>query len=325
LRKLAPLALLYAAIKGLHRRIGLRPALKNRDSLLPLIVIGGLRAGGSGKTSVTLELARQLSAQGRRVGILAYRIHKSPKNHCAGIQYLSDDVAEVTSEADWRSCSDEAVLLARTSGARVFATRNRERAWDLLSPLGEFDVLISDDGLMDPRLQKSFRVVLKRPGEFPGVFDLLPAGPYRMTAGILNKVDCVVEGPLSDTQTSVLSFRRKLIFPEGFDRHFKYHILCGLGNPEAFREDLLRAGVAVSGISRGPDHGLPNLRQACIKAAKEQAAGFICTAKDWIKLQDRTTDLGAEWGTVTVVNEQIELDANLISTLKKHLESRPSS
>ena len=87
------------------------------------------------------------------------------------------------------------------------------------------------------------------------------------------------------------------------------------------QEDLLREGVAIGGTSRGPDHGLPNLRQARIQAAKEQAAGFICTAKDWIKLADRVPELGP----VTVVYESIELNPNLVSAIEKYLKSCVSS
>jgi len=284
-----------------------------------------MRAGGSGKTSVTLELTRQLSARGHRVGILAYWIQKPCEKQRGGIQPYSSDLAEVTSEADWRFCSDEAVLLARVSGARVFVARNREKAWECLSRLGAFDLLISDDGLMDPRLQGSFRIVLRRPGEFPGLLDLLPAGPYRMTADILDKADCVVEGPLLTPETGKYWFQRKLIFPVGFNPHREHWILCGLGNPEAFRQELLSAGVSIKGMSRGPDHGLPNLHKARIQAAKESATTFICTAKDWVKLGNRTAELGPERGAVVVVGEQIELDPNLFSVIEKYLKSWVSS
>lgn len=325
-RIIAPVALIHAALGVIHRNLWLRPTLSDRSGLLPLVVIGGLRAGGSGKTAVTLELARQLSAPGRRIGIVAYWLRKPRKPQGNGIRLLSKDLAEVTSDADWTCCSDEAVLLARESGVRVFVTRNREQAWDFLSRSGGFDALISDDGLMDPRLQGAFRIILKRPGETPGVFDLLPAGSYRLTAQILDKVDCIVEGPLSGMQTRAgqppgFWFRRTLIFPGQFDRNTPRWAICGLGNPQAFRRDLVNAGVPPVGMTCGRDHGLPNLERARRDAARAKAEGFVCTAKDAIKLGGRFPNPDS----LTVIHERIELDPDLISAVEKHIKIPASS
>src|SRR4051812_44100748 len=64
-KSLAPLSLIYAGFSALHAHVFLRPGPRNGPPLLPFIVIGALRAGGSGKTAVTLELARRLSNRGR--------------------------------------------------------------------------------------------------------------------------------------------------------------------------------------------------------------------------------------------------------------------
>ena len=325
-RIIAPIGLLHASLGILHRNLWLRPTLADRTGLLPMVVIGGLRTGGSGKTAVTLELVRQLSTAGHRIGILAYWLQKPRKPGERGIHLLTEDVAEVTSDADWTCCSDEAVLLARESGVRVFITRNREHAWDFLSRSGGLDVLISDDGLMDPRLQGAFRMILRRPGETPGVFDLFPAGPYRLTSQILDKVDCIVEGPLSGTQPTAAQpqrfwFRRTLIFPAQFDRSTPRWAICGLGNPQAFHRDLVSAGVQLAGMTCGPDHGLPNLERTRRNAARAKAEGFVCTAKDAIKLEGKFPNPGS----LAVVDESIELSPGLISAVRKHIEIPASS
>jgi tetraacyldisaccharide 4'-kinase len=311
---------MFAAVTAAHRCLRHKPRHPH-DSFLPLVVIGSLRAGGAGKTAVVIELANRFNTQGWRVGILAYWLRKSGKQDGAGLKYLAKDLAEVTPEADWRHCSDEAVLMARASNARIFTTRNREGAWKALSRIGELDFLISDDGLMDPRLRDAFRVVLKMPGETPGLFDLLPAGPYRMTTGILSEVDCVLEGPSPKGINDEPWFRRELVFPEGFERNRPCWAVCGLGHPEAFRRDLLDMGVNLIGMSSGPDHGLPDLKDAENEAKRGNAAGFVCTAKDWIKLDDQIEALSP----VTVVRERIEMSPGFISSVEAYLAWRSSS
>jgi tetraacyldisaccharide-1-P 4'-kinase len=170
-------------------------------------------------------------------------------------------------------------------------------------------------------LSDAFRVALKMPGEAPGLFDLLPAGPYRMTSGILNEVDCVVEGPSPKGINDAPWFRRELVFPEGFDRNQPCWAVCGLGHPEAFRRDLLDMGVNLIGMSSGPDHGLPDLKGAKMEAKRGNATGFVCTAKDWIKLADQPGALLP----VTVVRERIELGPGFISSVEDYLASRSSS
>jgi tetraacyldisaccharide-1-P 4'-kinase len=260
---------------------------------LPLIVIGSLRAGGSGKTPVTRELARHLAANGKRVGILAYRIHGSGD-------------AEVFPGSNWRESSDEAVLLARESGARVFVTRDRAALWRRLDRAGEFDVLIADDGLTDTRLT-GFRVVLVRPGENPGWPELLPAGPYRSTVSLLKKVD------------HVLPFSRETVLPGNFDLSKSWWLLCGLGNPADLRKSLEARGVKVAGLSAGPDHGLPDLEKARRKARRAGASGFLYTEKDGIKLEGLP-----ERETGTQIGERLTLSPAFLSALDAFLKPASS-
>jgi tetraacyldisaccharide-1-P 4'-kinase len=292
---LAPLSLGYALLSALHRRLWLRPVFPS--PALPLIVTGSLRAGGSGKTAVTLELARYLATRGKRVGVLAYRIHGA------------GDI-EIDSSSKWSESSDEAVLLRRGSGARVFATRNRARLWHRLAASGEFDVLLADDGILDARLAGSpiFRILVVRHGEHPGVLDQLPAGPYHLTAAALKKADFVLE------------FSREIVLPDNFDFTKSWWILSGMGNPAAFQKDLEAAGVQVAGRTEGPNHGIPGLRKAGPGSLKGGASGFLFTAKDGVKLAPRMGpgEVGLEIG------ERVPLSAAFLSAVDVFL-APPSS
>ena len=318
---LAPLSLIYAAGTVLHRRFGFRSSVPNHGALLPLIVVGSLRAGGSGKTPVTLELARVLSREGVRVGVLAYWLNKFNSNF-SGLKSLNTDLAEVSPEADWRNCSDEAVLSAREKTFRTFVTRNRERAWEFLSRMGGLDMLISDDGIMDPRLVRgAFRLVLQASGENPRLGDLLPAGAFHLFQA--ESGDCRVEGPLTappDSDPAGLWFSRELVLPAGLDPSQPCFALCGMGNPDRFLRDLQNAGLHVYGSVTGPDHGLPNPLAVSRWRERHGSIQAVCSEKDWIKLEGRE-----EFGKVFVAQERIQLGGGVLGRVRDYRLSRATS
>jgi len=204
---------------------------------------------------------------------------------------------EVFPDSDWRETSDEAVLLARSLRAervRVFVTRDRARAYAALARTGAFDVLVSDDGLMDARLRdrprrgtsaarpstarRVLRVVLSHRGEHPGLWDLLPAGPWRLTAAALPDTDVVLREGEDYTRTLLPPPRWPSPPPP-------FWVLTGLGNPRRFVRALDEAGIPVRGLTRGADHDLPDLERARREARRAGTEHFLCTAKDWIKLE----------------------------------------
>jgi len=301
----------------------------------PLIVIGSLRAGGAGKTSLALALARDLARRGLRPALLAYRIGPGAARGSAGREGEAEGgvLQEVGPDSDWRATSEEAVLLRRESGARVFATRDRARAWRRLASgeAGEpFDVFIADDGFQDPRLFGAFRILLARPGEKPRLRDLLPAGPFREEASAATRADLVLTGPRAgrtdpadsgpaaafpDGVTDMLpmekgdrpggpGFRRRLILPGGWDRSRPCLVHCSLGDPFPFLADLEREGIRPLGIVLGRNHGEPPLARLRAVAARFPGAPILCTRKDAVKLEGS----GLPWAAV---DQEIELDAEV--------------
>jgi tetraacyldisaccharide 4'-kinase len=279
---LAPATLAYRVGCALHRTVMRWNREENEQSArLPVIVIGSLRVGGAGKTPVTLQLGRELSRRGYRTGVLVYALAKP------GGGAKSSGLFEIHPDSDWRASSDEAILHARTlhaDGVRVFATRNRAKARAMLARTGEFDVLLSDDGLMDLRLTgRVMRAALMRPDDNPGLWDLLPAGAWRLPASVLratHRIDVTLREGEDFTRSTLPSTPETPSTPAP-----PVWVLAGLGNPEGFLQGLRAAGWNISGITIGPDHALPNLAHSLRAARRVGVERFVCSAKDAIKLE----------------------------------------
>jgi tetraacyldisaccharide 4'-kinase len=329
---LAPLAPLYWLGSRLHRqwmkmKMRMRTFRQPFAPEIPLVVIGALRAGGSGKTSVTLELARRLESRGLAVAILAYRLAPRPRGK---------DLLEVRPEDDWRESSDEALMLRRQSGARVFVTRHRARAWralhdERLHGGARFDIILSDDGFQDPRLDGprlgvgALRILLERPGDGPGLWDLLPAGPFRETRGAAARADLIAveipscDGPASGpgpaaAEGGAMFFRCRAVLPPGLDRARPWIVVCGLGDNARFVAELRGEGLEIAEVLEAADHAAvaPERLREC--ARRHPRAGFLCARKDAVKM--------AGLGGLAVVEREVELDPRLVEAVEAHRLAR---
>lgn len=265
----------------------------------PLVVIGALRSGGSGKTSVTAALALALKARGVKVCILAWRIGKGLGRAAA---------QPVPPGSDWRIHSDEALLLARETGCPVFSTRDRAAAWRELSN-GPFDLILSDDGFQDRRLAGAYNILLAAPGESPRFGDLLPAGPFRETAAARARAQLILEGPWPEGSApdGALRFRRRFALPE-LPRGRPILALATLGDPEPFLADLKRAGVRPAALVRGRNHREPPYAALRAAFAAYPGALLVCTPKEAVRM-DRPYPDGLE---IAVASQEILLDERMV-------------
>jgi tetraacyldisaccharide 4'-kinase len=284
----------------------------------PLVIVGALRAGGSGKTSVTSALARELRARGVKVGILAWRIGEGLGRAAA---------QPVAPGSDWRMYSDEAVLLARETGCPVFAVRDRAAARRELSGAG-FDLLLSDDGYQDRRLAGAFRILLLAPGEAPRFSDLLPAGPFRETAAARGRAHLVLEGPWPEgggwgegsgaapwepSAQGAHRFRRRFHKPD-LPAGRPLLALATLGDPAPFLSDLARAGIPPAALIHGRNHReLPYAAMLAAWAARPGAI-ILCTPKEAVRLdRDRLGGPeGPEEREIAVARQEILLAESAI-------------
>jgi len=179
---LLPLSWLYCGVV-LLRRLGYRRGWLASERLqVPVIVVGNISVGGTGKTPLVLWLAQRLVAQGRHPGILTRGYGGKARDWPCLVHADSDPVA----------VGDEPVLLARRAGCPVVAGPDRIAAGlRLVRDLG-CDILISDDGLQHYRLQRDLEIAAVDAQRGLGNRRCLPAGPLREPPGRLAQVGLVV-------------------------------------------------------------------------------------------------------------------------------------
>ena len=178
-RWLGPLSWLFAGIVRARRALYARRLLRAYRSSRPVIVVGNLTVGGSGKTPFVIWLSRQLAARGLRVGIASrgYRGSGGPARR------MTQDDTAVTA-------GDEPLLLLRKLGGPVAIGARRSEAVRLLE--ADCDVIVCDDGLQHYALARDVEIAVVDGTRCFGNQRLLPAGPLREPLTRLCEVDAVV-------------------------------------------------------------------------------------------------------------------------------------
>jgi tetraacyldisaccharide 4'-kinase len=252
---LAPIAPLFLAVTAVRRSLYRVGVLKSDRLPVPVVVIGNITVGGSGKTPLAIALAAALAARGWHPGIVSRGYGaKNPGPQAVG----ADAVADVA--------GDEPVLLART-GFPVWIGADRPRAArGLLAAHPECDVVITDDGLQHYALARDMELAVVDASRRLGNGLPLPAGPLREPRSRLREVDAVVL--LGGTETGALGrefamtlvgnrfvrvgARGEGVGAEAF-REGGVHALAGIGNPQRFFDHLKALGI-VAICHPFPDH-----------------------------------------------------------------------
>ncbi|MBK1706409.1 tetraacyldisaccharide 4'-kinase [Halochromatium glycolicum] len=250
---LAPLAWLYCRIAALRRRAYQQGWLRSFSVSVPVIVVGNLTVGGTGKTPLVLWMAEYLSGRGYRPGI-ALRGYRAQRSVAEGPQQVAPD-------ADPLRFGDEAVLLAKRSHCPVVAGRDRVAAAKVLADQCGCDLVLTDDGLQHYRLRRQLEILVLDGERRLGNGRCLPAGPLREPQERLATADLVVvNGDANDGHHISLapgaavnlqdsSLQRPL-------RSFADETLtavAGIGHPQRFFRMLEDLGLSVRPIAY-PDH-----------------------------------------------------------------------
>ena len=280
---LRPLSWLFGALAA-RRRAAIEPLRLP----VPVIVVGNIAVGGSGKTPVVDWLAALLRAAGRRPGIVS-------RGHGARIS-AEGGVAVVPADGDPDRYGDEPVLLARLTGCPLAIGRDRPAAArELLRLHPDCDVLIAHDGMQHYKLARDLEIAVVDESTLGNQL-LLPAGPLREPLARLAEVDLILaHGPLSPTLSaataSVPVFPMRLqggdlraltdparTRPAADFRGRRVHAVAGIGRPQRFFEQLAGEGIDVV-PHPFPDHH----RFVADDLVFGDALPILMTAKDAVK------------------------------------------
>lgn len=243
-RLLAPLACLYGAAAVLRRSAYRRGTLRVEHLPVPVIVVGNITVGGTGKTPLVIAIVERLRSLGWRPGIVS--------RGYGGAR--SGSPLRVQPETPPRTAGDEPVLLARRLGCPVAVCPDRAAAGQLLCRDGDVDVLVADDGLQHYRLARELEIAVVDGVRRFGNGRLLPAGPLREPPSRLREVDLVVVNGgqprgdemgmrlAGDVAERVIDGTRR---PLQAFRGQKVHAVAGIGNPSRFFDHLERHGLTV--------------------------------------------------------------------------------
>jgi tetraacyldisaccharide 4'-kinase len=251
---LFPLSLLFGLVAAGRRALYALGWLKRERLPVPVIVVGNITVGGTGKTPLVLWLAQLLTAAGYRPGIITRGYGGS------------EDVQEVPPDADPARAGDEPLLLAQRSRCPVWAGRARAAAGRaLLRHHIDVDVIISDDGLQHYRLARELEIAVVDGERRFGNGMLLPAGPLREPARRLQSVDAVVVNAgathglphafgMRLTGELFVNLREpaRVRLPREFTG-MTVHAAAGIGNPQRFFGTLVDLGVQFAAHAF-PDH-----------------------------------------------------------------------
>jgi tetraacyldisaccharide 4'-kinase len=301
--------LLYEALVHVRNGLYTSGVLPRRRLPGPVISVGNITLGGTGKTPLVLHIAKAFASQGYQPVILTRGYKRSRPN-----ETLILSPSEIVSSAAGILGDEPAVMRRHMPWAWMGVSRNRFLAGSRISRQLQKAVFILDDGFQHRKLNRDLDIVVLDCTQSLQSNRVFPRGTLREPLSGLRRGDVVVlngaqggnpGGPIVETVTrlvpkaaifrcnqsieTMVPFRAwsemTLVGPSQQPR--SAYLVAALGNPERFEQDVRRLGIDVVGKKLFPDHYWPSLRdwQTCAADARSRhAEAIVTTEKDAVKI-----------------------------------------
>jgi tetraacyldisaccharide 4'-kinase len=273
-----PLTGVYGAATALRNTLFDRGWVRSRRLERPVVSVGNLSVGGSGKTPFVIALGELLKARGIRFDVLS-----------RGYGRKTRGVLVVQADGNASNFGDEPLLIARRLGVPVIVGESRYDAGKVAEQKFDSQLHILDDGFQHRSLARDFDIVLVTEHDFDD--RVLPIGRLREPLSALERADAVVmeagvaTKPDHDTDhIPTWRMQRELVLPHVASAPI---VFCGIARPQQFFAQVRAAGITPAGEVEFRDHhAYDNADIARLLALREKsgANGFLTTEKDAINL-----------------------------------------
>ncbi len=317
LKALAPLSALYGAVSGMRRLMYQRGVLTSYKASVPVLVIGNITVGGSGKTPLIIALVRYLQSRGVAVGVIS-----------RGYGRAESTPALVVSNSTPKEVGDEPCLIVQSTGVAMAVGANRGQAIDLLlSTYPDTSFIISDDGLQHYALHRDAEWIVVDKGRGFGNGKLLPQGFLREPVSRLEKSVVIYHDPSLATGGQIADDRTMYLAPDKFmplltDNKDQapappqsVYALSGIGYPKRFFDTVQGLGFHV--ITKPfNDHHAFSLDDLMPLTDYP----IITTAKDAVKLRQLATACQHDvFGRIWVLPVEARLSQGVYDTMDELL------
>ena len=254
---LSPLTFIFSALVRWRKNSYLKNPSKVWISDIPIVVVGNITMGGTGKTPLVKYIASELKQRGYKPGLVS-----------RGYGGKFSGTLEVNNESTFKETGDEAQLLSKLQ-IPFFIDKDRSRAARTLQEKHDCDVIISDDGLQHYKMDRKVEIAVIDGVRRLGNGLAFPAGPLREPKGRLKEVDFIVNngGPTEADEILMTLSPAKFVHLnsgksysiDNWPMHKQVHAVAGVGNPNRFFDLLLRLGFEFD-KTPFPDHHKYNKR-----------------------------------------------------------------
>ena len=282
---LIPFSIFFYFLSSLKKYLYKNGFLKTIKLKVPVLIIGNITLGGTGKTPLALDLIEKFLRKGLKPAIIS-----------RGYRGSANNITEVFESSDVSAVGDEALLIKTKTKSKIPVFIGKDRAnvaKILLKKHPETSIIISDDGLQHHRLARDYEIIVVDSQRQFGNGLIFPAGPLRECISKLKQVDAVVyKGENSNSNFYQMKYitkhfknlltNKKAIFKDIQDK--KIVAITAIGNPESFFSTLEGYGLEFKKVTYN-DHYLFN-KNDFIKYADYN---IVMTEKDAIKCQKFAT------------------------------------
>ena len=276
---LRPLSWLYCSIVFLRRGLYRVHLLRSTRLKVPVIVVGNISVGGTGKTPLVVSVVETLKRAGYRPGVISRGYRGKARSWPQQVRPDSDPVM----------VGDEPILISRRTRCPMAVGPKRVAAGEALLKYSDCDIIVCDDGLQHYALQRDAEVLVVDGARRFGNGFCLPAGPLREPVRRMQKVDWIVSNGTASQNEFAMQYEGDTLvnlldesqtIPLAELKGSGVHAVAGIGNPQRFFERLAQAGLDVR-EHRFPDHHLYLPRDLDYG----NSVPIIMTEKDAVKCQ----------------------------------------